>query len=274
MAAHAHAAPPHIVAAESAYADIARQVAGPGAVVTAVLVNPATDPHLFEPTPSTARAVAGASLIIQNGIGYDPWMARLIAASSIPPARVIDIAGLLGRQPGNNPHLWYDPATMPALARALADRLGAADPADAPGLAARRDRVLGELSALQRRIDDLRRRFSGRAVAATEPVFGLMAAALGLADRHAHFETAVMNGTEPAAGDVAAMQDDLRAHRIGALITNRQASDPAVVRLLAIARQSGVPIVQITETLPPGKTYQGWIGDELTALQAALAAPS
>ncbi len=268
----AAASRPTIVAAENVYGDIARQVAGPDAAVTSVLSNPATDPHLYEPTASAARAVAAADLVIENGIGYDPWMARLVAVAGAP-GRVLVVADLLGRHPGDNPHLWYDPQAAPALANRLAARLSAADPADAPAYAARLNRLLASLALLQARIDAVRQRFAGTKVTATEPVFGLMIRALGLRDTHKGFQLAVMNGAEPGAREIAALQDDLRARRVRALITNRQAGDPAAARLVAIAREAGVPVVPITETLPAGASYQSWVSDEVSALAAALALP-
>jgi len=258
-----------IVAAESAYADIARQIAGPGASVTAILTNPAVDPHDFEPAPSTARRVADADIVILNGAGYDPWIAGLLPPSATP----IVVADLLGRHAGDNPHLWYDPLAMPALARALATRLCQADPAHPGAILARRDAVLASLAVLGTRIAALRARLAGREVAATEPVFAPMLQAIGLADTHARFELAAMNGAEPRAGDVASLQADLQAHRISAFVTNAQAASPASLRLLGIAKLAGVPIVQVTETLPPGRTYQAWVGTELDALEAALSIP-
>jgi len=262
-----------IVAAESAYADIARQVAGPGLSVIAILKNPATDPHLFEASPSVARDVAEARIVIENGIGYDPWIGHLVAASHTAGQTQIVVAALLHRRPGDNPHLWYDPAAMPALARALAGDLMRCDPARASDIAGRRDATLASLAALQTRIDRLRQANAGVAVTATEPVFGPMIKALGLTDRHARFELSVMNGTEPRAGDVAGIEDDLRAHRIHALITNAQTTDTEAMRLAGLARAEHIALVAITETLPPGLSYQQWIGAELTALEAALSAP-
>ena len=259
-----------IVAAESVYADIARQVAGPQAHVIAILTNPTTDPHSFEATPSTARAVADAALVLSNGAGYDPWIGRLTPAA-VPS---IVVADLLHRQPGDNPHLWYDPQSGPALARALADALIRADPASAAAIRARSDRLLASLTVLQARIARLRARFAGTRVAATEPVFGLMIRALGLDDAHARFELAVMNGAEPRASDVAALQDDLHAHRVRALITNAQASSPASTRLVALARAASIPVVPVTETLPSGQSYQSWVSGELDALDAALSLPA
>ena len=257
-----------IVAAESVYADIARQVAGPSVPVAAILRNPSGDPHQFEPTPSVAREVADAAIVIENGIGYDSWIDRLAARGR--SQRRIVISDLLHRRPGDNPHLWYDPAAMPALVRELAQDLGAASPADRPAVSARAGATLASLARLQAHILVLRQKFAGSPVAATEPVFGPMLGALGLVDHHARFELAVMNGTEPRAGDVAAIEDDLRAHRIRALITNAQSTDTEAMRLAGVARAENIPLVAITETLPPGKTYQEWIFAELAALESAL----
>ncbi len=118
-----------IVAAENFYADMARQIAGPEAAIDAILNNPNQDPHDFEASPATARLIANADLVIYNGAGYDPWMDSLLRAS-LSQARVsLAAAAVMNRQAGDNPHLWYDPATMPAMARALAAELMRRDPA-------------------------------------------------------------------------------------------------------------------------------------------------
>jgi zinc/manganese transport system substrate-binding protein len=211
--------------------------------------------------------------VIENGIGYDSWIDRLAADAANPTQHRIVVADLLHRQPGDNPHIWYDPAAMPALVQALTQTLIRTNPGDHAALTARATATLASLAALQSRIDVLRQNVAGLPVAATEPVFGPMLLALGLIDHHARFERAVMNGTEPRATDVAAIEDDLRAHRIRALITNAQATDTEAARLSALARTENIPLVAITETLPPGKTYQAWIFGELAALDAALASP-
>ncbi len=265
----ARAATPTIVAAESVYADIARQIAGPDAKVVAILTNPATDPHLFEASSSAARAVADAGIVILNGAGYDAWIDRLLP----PTMPNIVVADLLHRRLGDNPHLWYDPQAAPALARALADWLMRAEPDQAAAIGVRRDRLLATLAILQARVAALHARFADTPVAATEPVFGLMVQAIGLRDTHARFELAVMNGAEPRVSDVAALQDDLRTRQVRALITNAQASSPSSARLLAIARDAGVAVVPVTETLPPGQSYQSWVRAALDRLEAALSAP-
>ncbi len=117
-----------IVAGENFYGDVAQQIAGPGAHVTAILSNPDTDPHLFEADPSTARAMAVADIVIENGADYDPWMAKLLQVGGGRAQTLIVVSELTHRETGANPHLWWDPATMPAVASALAAALVKTDP--------------------------------------------------------------------------------------------------------------------------------------------------
>ncbi len=270
LATHASARAVSIVAAENVYADVARQVAGGRANVVSVLNNPDADPHLFEATPSVARAVANARLIVMNGAGYDPWMARLIAAQPDPARVVIDVGRLVHAAENANPHLWYDPATMEACARVLAADLSRLDPAGAPEYAEHLRGFLGSLGPLDRKIAAMRVRWHGAAITATEPVFGYMAAALGLSMRNERFQLAVMNGTEPSAAETGAFERDLRSRAVRVLIYNNQASDAAVERLREIAKEASVPTVGVTETEPAGQDYQQWMLAELDALDAAL----
>ena len=270
LAGPAIAQPRSLVAAETVYGEVARQIAGPGWAVTSILANPDADPHLFEVSPSVARQLADAALVVANGDGYDPWMAKLLAASPRSGRRAIVIADLLHRAPGSNPHLWYDPACMPAFAAAVTQELTAIDPAHAAEYRARMATFIDTLQPVQARIVDLSARFKGVPVTATEPVFGLMASAIGLSMRNERFQLAVMNDTEPAASDVAAMEADLRGHRVRVLIYNSQAADTAAKRLLGIANASGVPVLAVTETEPAGQGYAAWMLAELDGLEKAL----
>ena len=264
--------PLRLVAAENFYGDIAGQLAGPDAVVTSVLSNPDQDPHLFEASPSVARALSAARIVIANGADYDPWMTKLLAAAKAPDRQVIMAAELAHRKAGDNPHLWYDTGVIATVARAISAALSAADAAHKADHAARLQAFLDSLRPLDAKIAAMRARFAGQAVTATEPVFGYMATALGLAMRNERFQLAVMNDTEPRTSDVASFEADLRQHRVRVLLYNSQATNPAAERLLGIARTVHVPVVGITETLPAGKTYQGWMTGQLEALEAALAA--
>lgn len=263
-----------IVAAENFYGDVAGQLAGPGAAVESVLSNPDQDPHLFEASPSVARSLSAARIVIYNGADYDPWMVKLLRAAKSTDRRVIVVADLVHKKAGDNPHVWYDPATMAAAARALSAALIAADPAGRAGYEQRLQAFTDGLKPLEATIAAMRAKYAGAAVTATEPVFGYMASALGLTMRNERFQVSVMNSTEPRASDVAAFEGDLRKHLVRAFIYNSQASDPAAKRLLDIAKASGVPVVGVTETEPGGQTYQGWMMAQLKALDAALAKPA
>jgi zinc/manganese transport system substrate-binding protein len=262
-----------IVAAENFYADVAQQVAGPSATISSIISNPDQDPHLFEASPSVARLLSGAAIAVYNGVDYDPWMAKLLSAARAPNRKVIVVANLVHKKPGDNPHLWYDPPTMPAYAKALAEALSQQDSAHKADYDQRLQDFVASLQPLRVKIGEIRQKFAGTPVTATEPVFGYMATALGFKMRNERFQLAVMNDTEPRASDVAAIDDDLRKHRVRVLFYNSQATDTAAQRLLKIAEQSKVPVVGVTETEPPGKTYQRWMMDQLDAVAQALAAP-
>jgi zinc/manganese transport system substrate-binding protein len=263
-----------IVAAENFYGDVVRQIAGDRAEVSSILSKPDQDPHLFEVSPAIVRQVAAAQIVLYNGADYDPWMEKLLAVTPKPGRTVIVAADLVHKRAGDNPHLWYDPATMPAVAGALAAALTAADPSHAGDYATRLKTFLASLQPLNEKIAAIRGKYAGAAVTATEPVFGCMANALKLIMRNERFQLAIMNDTEPSARDVAAFERDLKTHKVRLLLYNTQASSKLVQHLIEIARASNVPVVGVTETSPPGATYQEWMQNELDATEHALAGPS
>lgn len=273
-AAWAQGVPVSIVAAQNFYGNVASQVAGPGVPVTSIVNSPDQDPHAFEASPSTARALAGARIVVYNGLGYDAWMAKLVRATRSPERQVLVAADLLGRKAGANPHLWYDLAAMPAVAKAVAAALTKADPAGAAGYAQRLEAFMASLQPLDAKVAAMRTRFAGTPVTATEPVFGIMATALGLTVRNERFQLAVMNGTEPRPSDVKAFEDDLRGKKVRVMFYNGQATGPAAQRLLRLARDAGIPVIAVTETQPSGMSYQAWMLAQLGALETALAAGS
>ncbi len=266
--------PIRVIAAENFYGEVAEQIGGDRVKVENVLMNPNTDPHEYEPTASVARDVADAGVVIMNGADYDPWMQKLTEASSAPDRVVIDVAALIGRKPGDNPHLWYDPAAMPALGDALVAALSKIDPDGAAGYGKGRDEYLAALKPIGDRIAALRQRYAGTPVTATEPVFGLMAKALGFEMRNEAFQTAVMNDAEPSASSIAAFEDDLKQHKVKVLFYNNQVTDPLTDRLLGVAKTAGVPVIGVTETLPPGMNFVEWMTSELDATGKALAGTS
>ena len=271
LSAHGQVA---IVAGENFYGDVAQQIGGPDAAVTSILSSPDQDPHLFEASASTARSLSAARIVVFNGADYDPWMVKMLRAAKGADRIEIEAAALAGRKPGDNPHLWYDPAIMRRVAQAVADALSAADPAHKAAFAQRLDAFDAALKPLDDQIEQMRRRYAGLEVTATEPVFGLMAAALGLVMRNERFQLAVMNDTEPRASDTAAFEADLKSNRVRALLYNLQATGPAAKRLLRLAQFQHIPTVGVTETEPAGTTYQAWMTSQLDTLDRALSHPS
>ena len=259
-----------IVAAENIYGDIAAQIAGNDAAVTSLISNPAQDPHLFEASPSAVRRIADAQIVIVNGAGYDPWIEHLLQANPNPKRIVISAATVTGSKPGDNPHLWYDPTTLPRVANAVAVTLSAADPAHAAAFATRLNTLLNALKRIDAPVAALRDKYHGTPVTATEPVFGPMAQALGLAMRNERFQTAVMNGTEPSAHDLAEIERDLTERKVKVLFYNSQVNEVLGARLRDLARASNIPIVGVTETLPAGMHVQDWLLSELDATGKAL----
>jgi zinc/manganese transport system substrate-binding protein len=263
-----------VVAAENFYGDIARQIGGDQVEVVSIMSNPDQDPHLFETTPGIVRQIADAQIVIFNGADYDPWMEKLLKAAPRPKRSVIVAANLVRVKAGENPHVWYDPATMPAVAKSLAAALTAADPAHKSDYEARLAAFIASLKPLNEKIAAIRDKYAGASVTASEPVFGYMAGALKLKMRNERFQLAIMNDTEPSARDVAAFEQDLKTHKVRVLFYNKQASSKVVQHLVELAQEAKVPVVGITETAPPGMSFQEWMLTQLNDTEKALAGPT
>jgi zinc/manganese transport system substrate-binding protein len=266
----AFADPITVVAAENFYGDVAQQTGGDNVAVTSILSSPDQDPHLFEASPSTAKALAGAKIVIVNGADYDPWMEKLLKANQTPGRKEILAAALAGKKAGDNPHLWYNPATVKAVAKQLSVDLASIDPAHKADYQKGAASFVDSLKPLDAKIAEMRKKYAGSPVTASEPVFGYMAELLGLKVHNEKFALAVMNNTEPSASDVAAFENDLKGHKVKVMLYNAQASEPAVQRLVQIAKDEKVPVVGVSETEPPGVTYQQWMTSQLDALDKAL----
>jgi zinc/manganese transport system substrate-binding protein len=266
----ARAEPVNIVAAENFYGDVAKQLGSANVSVSSILTNPDQDPHLFEASASTARSIADARIIIFNGADYDPWMVKLFSASPRSGREVIEVAALVDKKAGDNPHLWYDPNAMPALAKRLTALLATVDSDHRADYQQRLTRFERTLKPLDEKIAMLRQKYAGVPVTATEPVFGYMATAIGLNMRNEDFQLAIMNNSEPSPSQIAAFEKDLRSRAVKVLLYNNQASEETTKKMQAIAKDAGVPVVGISETEPPGTTFQDWMLSQLNALDAAL----
>ncbi len=196
---------------------------------------------------------------------------KLLNVSKSAKRTIIVAADLTGKKSGDNPHLWYDPATMPAVARAVSAALVAADPSHKPAYDANLAKFLDSMKPIDDKVAALHARYAGLPVTATEPVFGYMSDAIGLDMRNLRFQLATMNDTEASASDIAAFERDLREKRVRVLIYNSQATEALTKRMLKLAQQSHVPTMSVTETEPAGKKYQQWMLAQLDALGTALA---
>ncbi len=262
-----------VLGAENFYADVLSQIGGPHVRATSILSDPNVDPHAYEPSPKAAAAVAEARIVIVNGIGYDDFMQRLLGASAKADRIVIDVQQLLGLGGDVDPHVWYDPKTMPAVARAAASALAKLDPQDAAYFAAQQQAYLSSLTKVDDKIAQLKAAYRGAPVAFTEPVAAYQAAAIGLAVlTPPGFQKAVENGTDPAPADVAAERDLLTGKKVKVLLLNSQATTPLTDQMRELAVQNGIPVVGVAETMPPTyRHYQDWMLGQLDELAAALA---
>src|SRR4051794_21012601 len=262
-----------VVAAENVYGSIAAQIGGPHVSVTSILTSPSADPHLFEPGTSSGLAVAGAQVVLQNGLGYDAFMTRLENAAPSKNRVVVTMADVLGLQ-GNdtNPHLWYDVPKLDRIATAISAAFARADPPHATAYRRGLSRFERSLEPLKREVATIRTRFHGMPVAYTEPVPGYLVAAAGLRNLAPDsFARPLEEGTEPSASAVSAMSRLVAQRRIRVLLYNAQAASPLTKRLRSAAQNAGIPVVPVTETLPPGVSFQQWQLDQARTLAAALA---
>lgn len=261
-----------VVAAENFYGDLVSQIGGQDVKVTSILSNPNADPHLFEPTSRAGLAVADARVVVQNGVGYDDWMSRLLAAAPsservvVTAADVLHVAG-----PDPNPHVWYDTPALPQLVVALRDALIRADPSHTPDYRTGAEHTIATLQPLLAAVASLRHQHSGVPVAYTERVPGLLLQAAGLrVMTPPSFARAVEDGTDPSPADVAAMDRLLTGHQVRALLYNEQATSPLTDRLRQTATAAGIPVIPVTETEPTGSTFVSWQLGQVQALARAV----
>jgi zinc/manganese transport system substrate-binding protein len=262
------------VGAENEYANVISQIGGKYVSVTAIESNPNTDPHTFEASASVASVVSAAQLIVQNGIGYDTYMNKIESASPNSSRKVIDVQNLLGL-PGStpNPHLWYKPTTMPAVANAVASDLSALRPKDAAYFKANVVKFDNSLKPWYAAIAAFRAAYAGTPVAVTEPVGDYMLQAAGTNIMTPFgLQADIMNGVDPSPQYVSLEDSLFSQHKVKVFVYNQQVTDSLTASFLATAHQYGIPVVGVYETMPvPGYDYQSWMLAEVNALQKAVA---
>jgi zinc/manganese transport system substrate-binding protein len=263
-----------VVAAENFWGSVAAQLGGSRVHVTSVITSPATDPHDYEPTAADARTMAGAKLAIVNGVGYDPWAGKLIAANPVPGRVVLTVGDLVGVKPGGNPHRWYSPSDVQKVIDTLVADYSKLDPKDAAYFTQQKKRFeTSGLAQYKRLLTTIKRKYHGVAVGASESIFAPLAQALGLElVTPPSFLKAVSEGTDPTAADKTTIDRQIARKQIKVWVFNSQNSTPDVQRITDAARKNGIPVTTITETLVPASaSFQAWQSRQLEALAAALA---
>ncbi len=264
-----------VVTSTNVYGDIAETIGGDGVVVTALISNPAQDPHSFEASAQDQLAITKADIVVENGGGYDDFVGTMMASANNPKATVINVVDLSGKKPDANgdlnEHVWYDLPTVATFADRLAAELGKAEPAKAATFTANAAAFTAKVTALEAREAALKAKHAGSGVAITEPVPLYMLQAIGLVDKTpAAFSHAIEEGTDVSPAVLKSTVDLFHQHAVKLLVYNEQTSGPETDKAIAAAKDAHVPVVPVTETLPPGKDYIGWMSSNLDHISAAL----
>ena len=261
------------IGAENEYADVIAQVGGKYVRASSIMSNPNTDPHTFEASPAVAREISAADLIVQNGVGYDDWATTIENAAPSTARKVISVQQLLGLPNSTpNPHLWYKPTTMPAVANAIAADLVQIDPAHASYYKANAAAFIASLTAWTKAIATFAAAHPDTPVATTEPVADYMLQAAG-ADIMTPwtFQADIMNGTDPSPQDTAIEKSLFTQHKVKVFLYNQQVTDALTESFISLAQANGIPVVGVYETMPtPGFDYQSWMLAEVNALSKAV----
>jgi len=262
------------IGAENEYANVIGQIGGKYVNAEAIMSNPNTDPHTFEASPAVAREVTAAQLVVQNGVGYDTFMSTIENADQNSSRKVISVQQLLGLPDSTpNPHLWYNPTTMPAVANAVATDLATLDPTHASYFKANAASFIASLSAWNTAIAAFKAAYPNTPVATTEPVADYMLQAAG-ADNLTPFtfQADIMNGVDPSPQNVALQDSLFTQHKVKVFLYNQQVTDSLTESFIKLANENGIPVVGVYETMPtPGYDYQSWMLAEVNALKKAVA---
>lgn len=262
----------NVVAGENFWGSIATQLGGNHVSVTSIVSDPNADPHQYESSTNDARAFAQANYVILNGAGYDAWGQKLLDANPVSGRKVFTVADLLSRHEGDNPHFWYNPTYVEQVSDQITKDFQALDPADSAYFTRQRAAFETALSAYHKRIAEIKARFAGQKVGATESIFVYLANALGLdLISPPEFMGAVAEGNDPPASSVVAFEQQVRQKQITVLVYNVQTITNVTNTIKQLASQQNIPIVGVSETIQPADaSFQEWQTAQLLVLQNAL----
>jgi zinc/manganese transport system substrate-binding protein len=260
-----------VVVSVDQWGDVVSELVGGCANVKTVLASSSVDPHDYEPSPADAVLFTGAKLVVVNGADYDVWASKL-AASSAPGAPLVSAAEVTKTPDGANPHLWYLPSAVTAVADAVTAALRKLDPQAGDYFSQRRSQFTTTMAPCTGLMGKIKAQAAGKSYAATETVFDYQAQALGLINKTPEgYRRASANESDPSPGDLDAFRTAVASRQIDVLIYNTQTEGSIPEQIRSAARLAGVPVVKVTETVPPGQTsFEGWQYAQLVELGKAL----
>ncbi len=265
-----------VVASTDVYGDIAAQIGGDLVSVTSIIDNPNQDPHEFEADARSQLALSKAQVVIENGAGYDPFVDTMLGALGDSTAARLVVAELAAPRLDQsaadfNEHLWYDLPTMAALARALVDEYSTLLPEHKADFSTRGDTFLAKVTALEEQTTQMAALTDGAGVLVTEPLPLYLTQAAGLLDKTpAAFARAMEDGTDVSPVVLKDVLQLVSSGQVAVVVYNEQTSNAQTEQVLKAAGEAGVPVVAMTETLPAGTDYLGWMADNVSALATAL----
>jgi zinc/manganese transport system substrate-binding protein len=262
-----------VVATINAWGSIASQLGGDRVQETSIITNPDTDPHSYEPSAADARTVAGAALLVENGIGYDGWADKMLASNPNPQRTVLNVGQLVGVPEDGNPHQWYSPDSVAKVIDAITAEYKKADPNDAAYFDQQHDQYLNQgLSKYHSLIADIKAKYAGTPVGASESIFVPLSDALGLnLITPPEFLKYISEGTDPSPADKTTIDQQIATKAIKVYVFNSQNSTPDVQAQVDAAKKQNIPVATVTETLAPANaTFQDWQSTQLSGLEDAL----
>ncbi|MES5817754.1 zinc ABC transporter substrate-binding protein [Streptomyces sp. RG80] len=263
-----------VVASTNVYGDIVGQIGGAKVDVTSIISDPDQDPHSYEANTQNQLALSKAKVVVENGGGYDDFVDRMLKSgnSSAEVVNAVKISGKTAPKGGElNEHVWYDFPTVAKIADSVAAALGKADPANAATFTKNAETFKAKLKPLEAKEAQIKKAHGGEAVAITEPVPLYMIEASGLTNATpAEFSEAIEEGSDVSPKVLQAALALFSGKKVQALVYNAQTSGPQTEKAEAAAKAAGIPVVPVTETLPSGKDYLGWMTSNVDALASAL----
>jgi zinc/manganese transport system substrate-binding protein len=262
-----------VAASINAWGSILEQLGGTHVHATSIITNPDTDPHDYEPTPADARVIANSKLFVENGIGYDSWADKALTANPDSSRTVVDVGKVVNVPDGGNPHRWYSPADVETVADTITADLKKLDPKNAGYYDQQRQTFESAgLGTYHQLISDIKAKYSGTPVGASESIVAPLSDALGLnLVTPPSFLQAISEGTDPSPKDKSTIDAQIAKKQIKVYVYNSQNATPDVTAQVDAAKKQGIPVTTVTETLSPaGASFQQWQSSQLQALQSAL----